>query len=258
METTPASCTLLHFPLSHFCEKARWALDYKEIPYRDKILLPGPHRRAVRRVTGGSTTVPVLITESGVFSESSEIIDELDRMVPERPLTPLEPELAEQARAWEARLDRELGRPIRRVFYHYALEHRRFVVPLYTMGGPWWGPAFYGVAFPAIAAFIRKGYAITIDNVRKDLEGLEKLLDELDALLGSRPFLVGDRFSRADLTLASLLGAALGSGEGRALWPPDDRWPDDLLRVIEPLRRTATATHVEEHYRKYRPMNAPP
>ena len=44
---------------SIFCEKARFALDYKRLPYREKKLLPGLHRWTVRRY-GGTGTVPVM------------------------------------------------------------------------------------------------------------------------------------------------------------------------------------------------------
>ena len=35
---------LYQFPLSHFCEKARWMLDYKELEYVAQNLMPGAHR----------------------------------------------------------------------------------------------------------------------------------------------------------------------------------------------------------------------
>ena len=34
---------LYTFNISHFSEKARWALDYEGILYEERVLLPGPH-----------------------------------------------------------------------------------------------------------------------------------------------------------------------------------------------------------------------
>jgi hypothetical protein len=35
---------ILHqFPISHYCEKTRWNLDAKQLEYRVKNQLPGPH-----------------------------------------------------------------------------------------------------------------------------------------------------------------------------------------------------------------------
>lgn len=50
---------LLHFPVSHFNEKGRWALDYKGVPHVRTALLPGPHKLRVQRVSGQGR-VPVL------------------------------------------------------------------------------------------------------------------------------------------------------------------------------------------------------
>jgi glutathione S-transferase len=35
---------LYQFPLSHYCEKARWLLDHKELDYVAHNLIPGFHR----------------------------------------------------------------------------------------------------------------------------------------------------------------------------------------------------------------------
>ena len=37
------SRTLYQFPISHYCEKVRWAMDYKKLEYKAKNLLPGLH-----------------------------------------------------------------------------------------------------------------------------------------------------------------------------------------------------------------------
>jgi len=51
--------TLYQFPISHYCEKARWALDYKKLDYRKVNLLPGPHMKKTKKLSG-KTQVPVL------------------------------------------------------------------------------------------------------------------------------------------------------------------------------------------------------
>jgi glutathione S-transferase len=50
---------LYTFNISHFSEKARWALDYEGIPYEERVLLPGPHQLVTRRIAR-RTHVPVL------------------------------------------------------------------------------------------------------------------------------------------------------------------------------------------------------
>src|SRR5438270_13450418 len=64
---------LVTIPISHFCEKARWALDRAGIEYVEQ-----PHVQLVHvfaaRLAGGGRTVPVLVTESNVIAESGAIL----------------------------------------------------------------------------------------------------------------------------------------------------------------------------------------
>ena len=54
---------LITIPISHFCEKARWALDRTGVPYREERHVQLVHRLYVRRA-GGGTTAPVLVTRT--------------------------------------------------------------------------------------------------------------------------------------------------------------------------------------------------
>ena len=39
---------LYQFCISHYSEKVRWALDYKDIKYQPVNLLPGQHSRTIK------------------------------------------------------------------------------------------------------------------------------------------------------------------------------------------------------------------
>ena len=68
---------LVTIPISHYCEKARWALERAGIPYREERHVQGIHRIASRRA-GGAGTVPVLVTPDGPLGESDEILAWID------------------------------------------------------------------------------------------------------------------------------------------------------------------------------------
>ena len=55
---------LITIPISHYCEKARWALERAEIPYREEPHLQAIHWAHVWRA-GRGRTAPVLVTEDG-------------------------------------------------------------------------------------------------------------------------------------------------------------------------------------------------
>jgi glutathione S-transferase len=84
---TPAAVELLQFRHSPYNEKVRWALDLKRVPHRRRSLLPGPHLRTVRRLTGRTST-PVLVVDGQVLDGSARIIEWLDERYPEPALLP--------------------------------------------------------------------------------------------------------------------------------------------------------------------------
>src|SRR4051812_34254287 len=116
---------LVTIPISHYCEKARWALDRAGIPFDERAHLPGLHRVAVRRA-GGALTAPVLVCPGGdVFADSADIIAWVDaRVAPEQRLVPDDPAVAEEALALAAHLDADFGPETRRWVY-YQLRERR-------------------------------------------------------------------------------------------------------------------------------------
>ena len=64
---------LLTIPISHYCEKARWALERAGLSYREERHVQGVNRIVSRRA-GGHGTLPVLICEAGVLAESEAIL----------------------------------------------------------------------------------------------------------------------------------------------------------------------------------------
>jgi glutathione S-transferase len=114
---------LYQFAFSHFCEKARWALDYKSIAYRPVNLLPGFHMRAIRKLAP-KTCLPVLLDEGTVVQDSAAIIDYLDTKNPIPSLTPSDPKAAREAKEWEQYFDEEIGATLRLWFYYHTLPDR--------------------------------------------------------------------------------------------------------------------------------------
>ena len=85
---------LLHFRVSHFNEKVRWALDLKRVPHRRTSLIPGFQLAPVRRLTG-QNKLPVLIMGDGqVYSDSTTILAELGGATPSRRCCPPTPRCA--------------------------------------------------------------------------------------------------------------------------------------------------------------------
>src|SRR3954453_22198924 len=78
---------LWHLKVSHYNEKARWALDFKRIPHIRRAAIPGRHAKIARGLDSG-TTFPVLELDCAVIAAWTLIIQELESRYPEPPLYP--------------------------------------------------------------------------------------------------------------------------------------------------------------------------
>jgi glutathione S-transferase len=103
---------LYDFRFSHYSEKARWALDFKGIPYTPRHLLPGFHLRTARKLAPRSC-LPILEADGTVIQDSTEVINFLERTFPDPSLTPPDPKDASTALEWEEYLDEEIGVTLR-------------------------------------------------------------------------------------------------------------------------------------------------
>ncbi|WP_416397185.1 glutathione S-transferase family protein [Allohahella sp. A8] len=220
---------LYQFPISHYCEKARWALDFKGIPYEAVNLIPGLHVPIMKKLTG-RTSVPVVVDGESVIAGSDRIFDQLDETRPEPSLMP---ESAAQQKAvleWENFADKEVGPHVRRYCYHTLLNYPEIVKPFFTTGGPWYGGLYLRAAFPVLRIGMRKAMNINEAGASRSLEKIISAVDRFHEAAADTGYLVGDSFTRADMTAAALL-APLCRPEGYGL-----KWPETLP---EPLASTA-------------------
>src|SRR6266542_2575268 len=91
-----ATPVLWHLKVSHYNEKARWALDYKRIPHLRRAAIPGRHEAIAEKLTG-ARTFPVLVLGGEAIGDSTRIIEALERRHPEPPLYPADPDKRRRA-----------------------------------------------------------------------------------------------------------------------------------------------------------------
>jgi glutathione S-transferase len=196
---------LVTIPISHYCEKARWALERAGLEYREERHVQVIHRIAARRA-GGGNTVPVLVTPQGAIGESEEILTWVDeRTAPELRLFPLVPDERREVQTLCRRLDEQFGPSGRRLMYVHMLAQKELMLRFNNAGVPAWEDRAIRWGWPAIVGFARRALEITPGVEVEDEEVVWRELDYVAGLLADgRTYLSGERFGAADLTFAAL------------------------------------------------------
>jgi glutathione S-transferase len=245
----PCVLQLYTFTISHFSEKARWALDFEGIAYREKVLVPGPHQLVTRRIAPG-TEVPVLAHEGRYVQGSSAILDYIADQLGGRKLTPADAAQRAVALELEQRVDHAFGRGAQRVLYSVLLKDRAALTELWAAGGPPWARGFFLVGYPVVAMAIKRMYRTT--DVRAVADAKQLFLttfDELDTVLARQPYLGGDTPTRSDITVAALLAPVCTPPEHLVKWPA---MPSELADFIAGLQGRPTWNHALRMYRDHR------
>jgi glutathione S-transferase len=206
----PGALRLITIPISHYCEKARWALERCGLPYREQRHVQGIHRIAARRA-GGGQTVPVLVTPEAVIGESEQILLWVDRRTPpEDRLFPARAPARDEVLSLCRRFDEQLGPRGRRLMYVHMLSQRRLALAYNNEGVPRWEDRAIRWGWPLAAGFIRRELGIVPGIEAEDEAAVFGELDHVAGLLADgRPYLCGERFGAADLTFAALSAAVL-------------------------------------------------
>lgn len=194
------------FAISHYCEKARWALDYLNIDYKVKMIAPGVHIKLAKKFGLDQTSVPILKVGKQAIQGSAAIISWAEKHTKSvKSLTPTEaqPHLDKV----EKRLDDIIGVHVRRYYYSETLLNcPETVRPLFLRGIPLIHKFVIRQKWPMITALMIKRMDLGAVQRLESRDIVDTELLWLDGLLANdKTFLFGNSLSRADITAASLL-----------------------------------------------------
>jgi glutathione S-transferase len=194
---------LWHFAISHFTEKARWALDFKRIPHREQTLfLDYPIRVPLRT---GQSRLPVLFWDDETVCDSTRIISFLEEQRPDPSLYPRDPAELQRALALEDFFDEELGPHVRAVVVRSLFEAGAEVTAdCFGMGQPEHRKRMLRLAFPVFRFFYERRHDMLGDRIELGHRKVQEAVSRLCREIGASGYLVGERFSVADLCAASL------------------------------------------------------
>jgi len=194
---------LYGLPGSHPTMAVRGMLELKGVEFRRVDLVPFLSRVIVRRgMRLPQNTVPVLAIDGRRVQGSREIARELDRLRPEPPLFPADPErrlAVDEAERWG---EEELQHPIRQLSL-WAMRANRAPIHSY-MGSTVMGvPAAIGARLAP--AFIARGVRLneaTDEAVRENLAALDSALGRIDGWIADG-VLDGEELNAADFQVGA-------------------------------------------------------
>lgn len=251
--------TLWQLEISHYSEKARWALAHKGIQHRRRSPLPGSHIAVALALTRGrEKTFPILQLDGRTIGDSTAVIAALEQRFPDPPLYPADPDQRHRALELEDFFDEELGPYSRLLPFHELVNEPEIFaeVASQTVPGPL-GKAkgfvgFYARTYASLRFGVRDKAAAATARTK-----IVAAMDRLDAELAANggEYLVGEGFSVADLAAASLFYPVVGP-EGGPL-PPDAPTPPAFEHFRDGLRDRPGFTWVEEMFRRHRHPHHP-
>jgi len=247
------SPVLITIPISHYCEKARWALDWAGISYQEQAHLQVLHWFAVKRA-GGGKTAPVLVWGDRVLADSADIVEAVSAEAPPgRGLFPEDPGAAEEVRALQRDFDARLGPEGRRWMYNSLRGHRDIAIAYGCTGVPAWQRRGLPFAYPLASRIIDRYLDVTPATAARSEAEVRASFDEVAARLSDgRPYLCGDRFSAADLTFAALAAAVLMPPEYGVPLPQPEELPAAMAATVRELRTHPAGAFALKMFREQR------
>jgi glutathione S-transferase len=188
----------------------------------------------------------VLVVDGTAIAGSARILDEIERRWPSPPLTPADAALAQSAREIERRFDEDFTPRVRRPMLDAMLTDLGYVAR--TFGGG----LVYRAALPMAKGLIRKGNGIDAPGALEDgRKAIGESLDFVAAGTARTGYLVGNAFTRADLTAAASLATLCAPDH------PDMRRPEPmpavLAKMVEEVAGHPAIAWTLDIYRRHRP-----
>jgi glutathione S-transferase len=230
---------LFVIPASHPSIAAQLMLEQKGIAYKRTDLLPVISKGALRAVGFPGVTVPALKIDGDKVQGSRQIARELDRLRPEPPFFPADPEQRAAVEEAERFGDEQLQPPMRQILW-WAIKRDKAPLRSYSEGAKLGLPISLAMktAAPIVALSARFNEADD-EHVRAGLAALPAMLDKVDAWIAAG-VIGGELLNAADFQIAPSIGLAMTL--------------DDLRPAIENRPAGALARRVVPNY----PGHTPP
>jgi len=255
---------LVTIRFSHYNEKARWVLDRFGVPYKEKGYMPTFHFFGVWRHTLGKQagksdristkySTPLLLLENGdCIQDSSEIVQYISKNYgdSETSLYPI-PEALELEKYYHDRL----GPHTRRIAYYFVLQKPELLLFMAKHNVGWAQALLARLTLPVGRRMLSKGLGVNQKGFEKSLEYVRKEFLLAEEQLEDKQYLLGDRFTAADLAFACMGSlAVLPSVEDgySATLPPIEMFSEEAQALIKEMRASKMGQYILRMFREER------
>lgn len=194
---------LYQFEMSHFVEKVRLILDYKELPYRKVEVTPGIGQIELFQMSG-QRKVPVLKDGSEIIADSTAIAEYLDRKYPDKPIIPSDPKQKGLCLLIEQWADESLGINARKALIGSLSQNQSFRTAVLPSSTPDILKNLVGAIPGDLLGILGTGVGMGPDSVKEATDALKRSLTALSFMLTEQSYLVGDTPTLADFAVAGL------------------------------------------------------
>lgn len=260
---------LVSICFSHYSERARWALNRFAVPHEERGYLPLFHFAGVIGAVGFSGgqadrastrfSTPLLVCDDGTQVRDSQQIVQL---VSERygfAATSLYPEEhREEIEAIESRVQLTLGPDTRRIAYFSLLQDKAAMSSIVRGNVGSAQAGMFMALFPLLRIMLRRVLGIDAHRTEASKRRVAEHLKDLGEILGDRPYFVGDRFTAADLTVASMVSPVVLPPEYGAHLPGLETLSPDYTQYVQECRDTPIGRYVLRMFAEERSVTVAP
>jgi glutathione S-transferase len=249
MPKATANNVLVTIPISHYCEKARWALDRAGVAYVEQAHIQAIHRFATRRV-GGGLTAPVLRCDDGALTDSTDILAWANAQSPPlRAIYPKSPDRAAAVRRLEGYFDTRLGPQSRCWLYQQLRERRDLALDYGCAGVPAWERMTLRLGYPALIGIVAHILDVTPTTGLRSEHEVRAVFDAVGEYINDgRRYICGEEFTAADLTFSALAAPMLMPVSYGVQLPQPDELPPYTAAVVHELRAHPAGLHALRMY----------
>ena len=191
------------------------------------------------------------------LTDSTDILVHADACAGGDVLYPRDTQLRRDVDALEERFDSYLGTHVRRWAYSHLLAEKAMLRELWGRGAPGREAFFLPLIVPIARKLLPRAYKLTPDSIARSLNVVRDIVREVgERLNDGRRYLVGDRFTAADLTFAALAAPAIFPARCHAVLPELAAVPAAMRAEIEGLRESAAGQFAQRMYASERDVIA--